>query len=320
MNDQIRHRSPKTQNNFFNNYYLKSPPKKDINIINFSNTNNYYEEITKAFNFITFILKQKDSQIKELKIKIKLLEKQLNDINETNIMTFNNKNISDIYNDQEKTKNKNGLKRITYNNYNIPNNFPNKISNENNNKLFNNNINIINRVKNSTNINKINNYRNNIDLNGYKLNYMNKTSNNYSNSEENINKNINEYSNEKKNINIIRKEPYHSNININNFKYRNSNGNINNNLNTNETDTSVANDKIKIFNLNMGVRTNSKNSKNNSITLSDEGIMQSKAEIKNYLKEIKNKIDKEKFKKFVELIKILIKNKNNNSTQKKTII
>ena len=62
MDNQIRHRSPKTQNNFFNNYYLKSQRKKDINIINlnnniaqssnnvqfninFNNTNNYYEEI-----------------------------------------------------------------------------------------------------------------------------------------------------------------------------------------------------------------------------------------------------------------------------------
>ena len=133
MNNQIRHKSPKTQNNFFNNYYLKSPTKRDINIINldispkknqfnynYNNTNNYYDEITKAFNYITFILKKKDSQIKEMKIKIKELEKQLNDINETNIMTFNNKDISQIYSEDLTKANKNNLKRITYNN-NIPN-------------------------------------------------------------------------------------------------------------------------------------------------------------------------------------------------------
>ena len=34
MDNQISHQSPKTQNNFFNNYYLKSPTNKDINIIN----------------------------------------------------------------------------------------------------------------------------------------------------------------------------------------------------------------------------------------------------------------------------------------------
>ena len=198
MNNQIRHRSPKTQNNFFNNYYLKSPPKKDINIINFNNNlgvkpfynqfdynynnpnnYNYYDEITKAFNFITFILKQKDSQIKDLKTKIKELERQLNDINETNIMTFNNKDIREIYSGDEKNNTTNAnnkkvqLKRIKYNyipnkpsviisptikknNDNNNENSSNNNSIQNSTKIFNNNINIINRIKNSTNINKIN--------------------------------------------------------------------------------------------------------------------------------------------------------------------
>ena len=360
--DQIRHRSPKTQNNFFNNYYLKSPPKKDINIINFnnntgvqsnnikfnlsySNTNNCYEEITKAFNFITFILRQKDNQIKELKIKIKELEKQLNDINETNIMTFNNKDIRDIYSNQEKNKNKNNLKRITchyipnkqniiYYNNNSNKKIINNNNNESNNKIINNSMNIINRIKNSKNINKINNYRNSSDLNSNKLNYLSTNNSNNSNSiiniynnsnnlntEENsrkinIKSDINEYSNEKSNKNIIRKEPYHTNLN--NIKYRNSNALNNINFKTNETDSSLVNDKIKIFNINTGHKITPKNSRDNSITLSEDGIIQSKAEIKNYLKEIKNKIDKDKFKKFVNLIKTLIKNKN--SSQKNMII
>ena len=325
-NDQILHRSPKTQNNFFNNYYLRSPPKKDIKIINFNNNigvkqynnkfdynynninkYNYYEEITKAFNFITFILKQKDTQIKELKIKIKELERQLNDINETNIMTFNNKSIKELNSESEKNNLNNlsnnlNIKRITYNC------IPNKI---------NNNTNLINRIKNSTNINKINNYRNNPILNNN--NYMNKTQ--YLTTEENnrrnnLNININEHSTEKKNINIIRKEPYHNNMN--NIKYKNGIKNKVINLQSNETDVSTGNDKIKLFNLNSKGRANSKNSKSNSIfTLSDEALSNTKNEIKNYLREIKDKIDKDKFKKFVNLIKCLIKNKN--SAQKNVI-
>ena len=325
-NDQILHRSPKTQNNFFNNYYLRSPPKKDIKIINFNNNigvkqynnkfdynynninkYNYYEEITKAFNFITFILKQKDTQIKELKIKIKELERQLNDINETNIMTFNNKSIKELNSESEKNNLNNlsnnlNIKRITYNC------IPNKI---------NNNTNLINRIKNSTNINKINNYRNNPILNNN--NYMNKTQ--YLTTEENnrrnnLNININEHSTEKKNINIIRKEPYYNNMN--NIKYKNGIKNKVINLQSNETDVSTGNDKIKLFNLNSKGRANSKNSKSNSIfTLSDEALSNTKNEIKNYLREIKDKIDKDKFKKFVNLIKCLIKNKN--SAQKNVI-
>ena len=357
MNHQIRHRSPKAQNNLFNNFYQKSPDKKDINIIKFNNnivsklnnaiyntqfnysynnsSYNCYEEITKAFNFITSILKQKDNQIKDLKMKIKQLERQLNDINETNIMTFNNKDISEIYSGDEKhdTYNikENNLKRITYkcipNNMNIcysTSNSKSKNNNENNILTQKNNELINSRIKNSTNINKINNYRNKIDLNGYRINNNNiNNTNNFINfnkqliTEENnhkldMNSNINEYSKEKKDI-IVRKEPYHSNMNI---KFRNVSGKTFRNIQTNETDTSTGNDKIKIYN--MSYRANSKNSKSNSFTLSDEGLVQSKNEIKKYLREIKDKMEHNKFKKFVELIKTLIKNKN--SGQKNAII
>ena len=345
--NQIRHKSPKTQNNFFNNYCLKSPTKKDFDIINvtenntglisnkiqynFNNSknNNYYEEITKAFNFITFILKQKDSQIKQLKIKIKDLQNQLNDINEKNIMTFNNKDILEINSEEE--KNKNSLKEET-NNY-IPKNqrilYSNKTSkikknNENDNLIpINAKIKIINKVKNSTNINKINNYRNKIDLNIKKYNYVSNINNtkindiiykDYLNTEENNRKNylnmkINENSKEK-DINTIRKESYHNNMNMKYIiKYKNNNKNIH----TYETDTSTRNDKIKVFSLSTTDNAYSKNSKSNSnITFSDEGIRKEKTQIKNYLKEIKNKMEKDKFKKFVGLIKTLIKNKNSN--------
>ena len=345
--NQIRHKSPKTQNNFFNNYCLKSPTKKDFDIINvtenntglisnkiqfnFNNSknNNYYEEITKAFNFITFILKQKDSQIKQLKIKIKDLQNQLNDINEKNIMTFNNKDILEINSEEE--KNKNSFKEET-NNY-IPKNqrilYSNKTSkikknNENDNLIpINAKIKIINKVKNSTNINKINNYRNKIDLNIKKYNYVSNINNtkindiihkDYLNTEENNRKNylnmkINENSKEK-DINTIRKESYHNNMNMKYIiKYKNNNKNIH----TYETDTSTRNDKIKVLSLSTTDNAYSKNSKSNSnITFSDEGIRKEKTQIKNYLKEIKNKIEKDKFKKFVSLIKSLIKNKNSN--------
>ena len=345
--NQIRHKSPKTQNNFFNNYCLKSPTKKDFDIINVTenntglisnkiqynynnlNTNNYYEEIKKAFNFITFILKQKDSQIKQLKIKIKDLQNQLNDINEKNIMTFNNKDILEINSEEE--KNKNSFKEET-NNY-IPKNqrilYSNKTSkikknNENDNLIpINAKIKIINKVKNSTNINKINNYRNKIDLNIKKYNYVSNINNtkindiiykDYLNTEENNRKNylnmkINENS-KAKDINTIRKETYHNNMNMKYIiKYKNNNKNIH----TYETDTSIRNDKIKVFSLSTTDNAYSKNSKSNSnITFSDEGIRKEKTQIKNYLKEIKNKIEKDKFKKFVGLIKTLIKNKNSN--------
>ena len=313
---EMRHRSPKIENNLFNNYYLKSQDRKDNNIINFNNIEirhnnkeyNYYDEIKKAFNFITSILKQKDHQINILKIKIKELEQQLSDINETNIMTFNNQDISEIYPKEDKInyENKNNLKRFTYeNNTKKLHIFNSKDLNKKKNNLYpqnniiNNNINIINPIKTSANINKINNYRKEI------------TNNNY----DYINNNINEYSNDKKkNINFIRKEQYNNKINI---KYRNTNNNIKNY--TNDTDTSIKNNKIKIYNINLPNKMNSKNSKSNSITLSnDSTISQSKVEIKNYLKEIKLKMSPDKFKKFISLIKTLVKNKN--SIQKNEII
>ena len=313
---EMRHRYPKIENNLFNNYYLKSQDRKDNNIINFNNIEirhnnkeyNYYDEIKKAFNFITSILKQKDHQINILKIKIKELEQQLSDINETNIMTFNNQDISEIYPKEDKInyENKNNLKRFTYeNNTKKLHIFNSKDLNKKKNNLYpqnniiNNNINIINPIKTSTNINKINNYRKEI------------TNNNY----DYINNNINEYSNDKKkNINFIRKEQYNNKINI---KYRNTNNNIKNY--TNDTDTSIKNNKIKIYNINLPNKMNSKNSKSNSITLSnDSTISQSKVEIKNYLKEIKLKMSPDKFKKFISLIKTLVKNKN--SIQKNEII
>ena len=61
------------------------------------------------------------------------------------------------------------------------------------------------------------------------------------------------------------------------------------------------------------------NSKSNSFSLSGDGnFMKSKLEVKNYLKEVKRNLEPQKFKKFITLIKSLIKNKN--SGQKDQII
>jgi hypothetical protein len=359
----IRHISPKYENNL-SNIYFKSPKKSENNIINFNNPSNnknfninnkinfknnniefdYYEEINKAFNFITFVLKQKDNQIRELKIIIKKLENQLNDLNDKNLMTFKKKEIIEDSSLNKDNLNANKFKRTTYNNnQNKPNQFSTdsdnkkynqlthnifptqKSSNNNNlNKNANNlkindkssdndNINILHKIKNSTNINKINNYRNNIEQ-------MSKQSiNKYVNSEivnkqinmninMNMNMNINEHSSEKKNINKIRKVPYHTNQNI---KFRNGSGNKYKNYNT-ETEYYTGNEKMKILTFDNSMSNLGKpNSKSNSFTLSDDGnIIKSKIEVKNYLKEIKKKLEPEKFKKFITLIKKLIKNKN----------
>jgi len=382
----IRHHSPET-NYTLSNLYFKSLKNKDINIIQFNNREiissqkkininknlynnnydirdyNYYEEIKKAFNFITFILKQKDTQIKQLRIKIDILQKQLNEINDKNIMTFNKKEIMNSSNDDNLNMlnniNKNYSKRSTFDynenkskmlsNENDSNNYKQSSNNfwstqtqnnskkilynnkmNKNNNMLENNINVIHKIKNSTNINKINNYRNNTELinkqNNTDYNYSNNNSNNkYANSEIinnqlNMNMNINEHSKEKKNINQIRKEPYHMNLNHNiNIKYINSSGKKYNNYIT-EPGCGLSKEKMKILPLDNTMSNLGKdNSRSNSFTLSDDGnFIQSKIDVKNYLKEIKSKLEPEKFKKFITLIKSLIKNKN--KTMKNQII
>ena len=375
----IRHRSPKVENNL-SNIYFKSPEKKEneSNTINFNNPEilssnknfnnkfnynyniknyNYYEEIAKAFNFITFVLKQKDLQIKELKIKIKNLENQLSDMNDSNIMTFNNKEVNNNQTTPtNKTTNLNSnSKKINFKISTYNNNYHNKtniiqfnsdsnkynqlthnllatqiknisISNKNNKLYDNNNINMANKIKNSTNINKINNYRNNTEIskksdnnnnNNYKKNNVNSE---ISNKQININMNINEHSNEKKNINKIRKEPYHQNYQNLNLKNRNE---IAKNYKNYTTETDIPKEgfeKIKVVSFEHSMSNLGKpNSKSNSFTLSDDGnIIQSKIEVKNYLKEMKSKLEPPNFKKFITLIKTLIKNKN--SEQKNEII
>ena len=379
----IRHRSPNYKNTYSENFFKSSPNINQANIINFDNKKdiinhssnkrtsfnnnnylsfsynkdnyNYYEEITNAFNFITYVLKQKDSQIQELKLKIKDLEKQLNDINETNMMTFNNKDIIDsssssntyqikfLKNNKKSTspdtfnnRNKflmNNLWKIqnefnSNNNYNDEshnakiininkkNNFENEIYNNNNN----NNINIIHKIKNSSNNNKINNniYRN-INQN---LNDSRKISNNNINYNFNSfvnempNKNINEHSSDKKNVNKIRKESYHSNQNVNmrnkviNVKQVN---NTENKIFSTDSENLLGTEKMKVVTLENSLYTSGKNgSKSNSFHMSDDNnTITSKNDVKNYLKEVKSKLEPERFKKFITQIKALTKNKNN---------
>jgi hypothetical protein len=329
----------------YNNNYLSFSYNKD--------NYNYYEEITNAFNFITYVLKQKDSQIQELKLKIKDLEKQLNDINETNMMTFNNKEIIDsssssntyhlkfLKNNKKSTspdtfnnRNKflmNNLWKIqnefngNYNdeshnakiiNINKKNNFENEIFNNNNN-----NINIIHKIKNSSNNNKMNNnniYRNiNQNLNDSRKinnNNINYNFNNYIN--EMPNKNINEHSSGKKNVNKIRKESYHSNQNVNmrnkviNVKQVN---NTENKIFATDSENLLGTEKMKVVTLENSLYTSGKTgSKSNSFHISDDNnTITSKNDVKNYLKEVKSKLEPERFKKFITQIKALTKNKNN---------
>ena len=366
----IRHKSPKTQNSMANNFF-KSPKRNEINIINFNsggiisshknfninnnhfnynynkNDYNYYDEIAKAFNFITFILKQKDNQIKELKIKIEQLQKQLNDINETNIMTFNNKDITEFSSTDENLNklnaNMNDFKSITFN-YNQ--NKINMLSSENSKKYKQmthnilstqigssmNNINqsnILNntndKLKNQNNennnslniISKIRNLKN-VNIYSNNNNYINKyESLEPINNQTNLNVNINEHSSEKNNINPIKKGSYH-NINLRN---RNGSGGkfINFTINYNDNDV-LRTKKMKIVNFDHSLNKLGKdNSRSNSFNLSDDGnTIQSKKEVKKLLKEIKGKLKAEKFKKFITYIKYLINNKN--SDQKSKII
>lgn len=379
----IRHRSPKTENAFANNFF-QSPKKRHINIINIDkgknmindrniginnqfnynynkNDDNYFVEITKAFNFITFVLKQKDIQIKELKSKINNLQKQLNEINESNIMTFNNQEIFDSSNQNNNLK---FLNKKSNNNFYYPdNNNKGKVSNmgnnfcsvqtevnsinttnsnnNSNNNIFinksnygnelnknvgidNNSINIIHKINNPKNSNKINNYRNietrkvnnnSNNNNIYNFKFSNETPNNQ------INLNMNEHSTEKKNINQIRNESYHCNLNINVKNYNNEN------IKTTkigdpktDTESSMGTDKIKILTFDNYMYNSGKpGSKSNSFNISDDGnSITSKQDVKNYLKEVKIKLDPERFKKFITNIKLLTKNKN--PTQRNEII
>ena len=385
----IRSRSPKLQNNYVNNYNQSpnSPNRKQFNIINlnnnqkelnkrnynnhfifnYSNSNyNYYEEISKAFNFITFILKQKDSQIMELKLKIKNLERQLNDINETNMMTFNNQEIVTNSSNASHIKilnNKNFNNKIQ-NNINLMSSDTdnNKINNvvlnslftpqtdiKNNNNTINNNSGIINIYKNNNFVNDIN--KNNIDIdnkiniihkiknsknlnkiNNYDITNIGKINNNYNIDDNNrlfnddiqnkaFNINTNEHSSDKKNINKIRKESYHSSQNIN-INIRNKHGSTKeiNNLKSqnfsNENENTIEHNKLKIVTFDNFAKPGSKS---NSFNLSEEGgTITSKSDVKNYLKEVKHKLEPDKFKKFITQIKALTKNKNNE--QKNTII
>ena len=315
----IRHKSPRVKNNLYNNSFI-SPEKKEkeANIINFNNPDilnnnnnnqlnykynvknyNYYEEIAKAFNFITFVLRQKDKQIKELKIKIKDLQSQLNDLNDTNLMTFNKKDINlnqtQINQDSNLNANKNNFKVSTFNNNQnklniIPfnsdinkynqlthnlwpgqtknNNMNNNIKNKND-KIYDNNTNMKNKIRNSTNINKINNYRNNTEIAKKLDNNNNYVNNELMNKQININMNINEHSNEKKNINkIIRKEPYHTNYNQNVIaKNRNNLAAAKNYKNyTTETDSSGGLEKVKLVSFDHSMSNLGKpNSKSNSL-------------------------------------------------------
>jgi hypothetical protein len=215
------------------------------------------------------------------------------------------------------------------NNIFIKNNFGNELNK--NVGSDNNSINIIQRINNSANINKINNYRNIETVKINNNNNINNINNNniynfnkFSNEKQNnqININTNEHSNEKININPIKSESYHSNQNINIRNYNNENIKPTKNVEAKtDTESLMGNDKIKILTFENSMYNSGKaGSKSNSFNMSDDGAITSKQDVKNYLKEVKNKLAPERFKKFITNIKLLTKNKYLNPNQRNEII
>ena len=131
----MRHQSPKTKNSFSSNYFIPQLTN-DFNAFNldnqrnminngsFNNFNfnyninnyNYYDEIVKVFNFITFILRQKDTQIQRLKLKILELERKLKQVDVSNIIEINNKDHKELsiepYNQKNVKDNNNAQNNI----------------------------------------------------------------------------------------------------------------------------------------------------------------------------------------------------------------
>lgn len=357
----MRHQSPKTKNSFSSNYFIPQLTN-DFNAFNldnqrnminngsFNNFNfnyninnyNYYDEIVKVFNFITFILRQKDTQIQRLKLKILELERKLKQVDVSNIIEINNKdhkelsiepynqknvkdnnnaqnNINILFKESRKTR-KN--QRITIEdsssnnnsnliNINKKNNIQNKTDTSNSYKVMNeNNVNVVHKIKNPThNINDINKKIHFKNLNeGKKINYNRKFINEQP--VKQINQNMSESSTERKNINNnIRREPYKNNNNnikikikqINEIKnFTKSSGNLSNSA------------KIKTNLENTLTSSGHTESISNTYNMSEEeNFISSKNDIKIFLKEVKKKLEPERFKKFITQIKALTKNKNN---------
>ena len=82
----------------------------------------------------------------------------------------------------------------------------------------------------------------------------------------------------------------------------------------------VGTDRVKIFTFDNPIYNIGKpGSKSNSFNLSDDNnSVTSKKDVKNYLKEVKTKLEPERFKKFITNIKLLTKNKS--SEQRNSII
>lgn len=304
--------------------------KRNINRFNFNyNCNNYYDEIVKSFNFITFILRQKDNQIQRLKLKILELEKKINELNSLDINnkeqidsssnSYNKKdiknNINGQYYDSRKIKQIQNSKRKNIPSQNHSNNH--NLNNQNNYEDVNNNKNIFMNENNANVVRKIKT----TSVKSNNRNLTEKEKNNYYNKKftdeqanETLSSNASEHPKEKRNIIRKRKDPYHPNLSLNiNNKYgseKKCNNNVENKNNIN-TDNLSNREKSRIsFDNTMSSfgRTLSKS----NITNSDEveNCIHSKNDIKNFLKEVKNKLEPERFKKFIVQIKALTKNKD----------
>ena len=196
-------------------------------------------------------------------------------------------------------------------NINKKNNIQNKTDTSNSYKVMNeNNVNVVHKIKNPThNINDINKKIHFKNLNeGKKINYNRKFINEQP--VKQINQNMSESSTERKNINNnIRREPYKNNNNnikikikqINEIKnFTKSSGNLSNSA------------KIKTNLENTLTSSGHTESISNTYNMSEEeNFISSKNDIKIFLKEVKKKLEPERFKKFITQIKALTKNKNN---------
>ena len=360
-----RHVSPPTKNNFKKFSYLNSPNKNKnsdstLNKFNsldstFINDYNYYDEIKKAFNFITFILHKKDDQIKSLKKKINDLQIQINkfatnynisfrnskDLTENNIHTKLNKQnsiknltvgipIQSISNDSSCNSNCNSL-YILNNNILIPkNNLNNRVKNFTNNYISINSQNsnsskqITLPLRENYNIPKID-YSNNNNTQIFKQNNSKKEFMSPNSEKIKAKKNL---CSENKNINFKNENfsyKMNNNTSSNKINKNNENSNFNSqgkinsiilNRNQNYCNSVNRKDINKIFNDENYISDEGNKSKNNSLSMINDNP---KNEVKNYLREVRNKLDPEDFSRFIQYIKILT-NSGNSREQKLGVI
>ena len=348
MKNLIRCVSPPSQKNFKRFVCLNSPTNKQnsdnkINIPNNLNTTpineyNCYEEIKKAFNFITFILHKKDNQIKSLKKKINDLEIQINKFAKNTTSSFRISKDLTENNIHTKLNKQDSVKSFNYGNL-INNNISNNCSNSNYNsyinlndsilipkkfnkiKLFSNNSNTITSQNSNNNSNQIINIgRENYKI--PKIDYFNKNQKFLQSSNK---KKFTSLDSEKHKARKPILNDKNNNYMDENFSYK-INNTCANKINI-YNENSIINIQGKKNKINLRINNSCDRKeikkmfsndnyisdkqryrfKNNSLSCDSENP---KNEVKNYLREVKSKLNPEDFQKFIRYIKILTNCKN----------